>query len=219
MAEKREITISRNVIARLAKYKTVLRRLSNIGMVRIISGNLGDAVGVTSAQVRKDFWVSGVSGNKKGGYVIQECLEKLTRILGNQEITKVVLAGVGHLGRALLNYRGFEHECIRIVAGFDSDPLKTDRAGAPPVLPSEELAEFIKKENIKIGIIAAPEASAQKVLDQMEEAGIEGVMNFAPITLRSRTGSVIQHIHLCTELETIIYFVNAVKRQRTHENL
>jgi redox-sensing transcriptional repressor len=199
---------NRNCVIRLSRYKNALGRLKSLGFVKVFSDNLADAVGVTSTQVRKDFSIFGVTGNKKGGYQIDSLTEKLNNILGKNEVQKAIIVGVGKIGAALMDYRGFEKEGIKIVAGFDVDPSKINRDREIKVLPLEELGDFVRENNIKIGIVAVPDMAAQHVLDNMISAGIKGILNFAPIRLRGDEGIVINNVNLEIELENLIYYVN-----------
>lgn len=199
--------INKKCIIRLFRYKNALHRFNNLGFVKVFSDNLAEAVGVTATQVRKDFSLFGISGNKRGGYQIDSLLEKLNHILGKNEQQKVIVVGSGNIGSALLKYRGFEKEGLKIAACFDIDPSKYDhKEGNIPVLPLEELRDFVSRNHIKIGVIAVPDIAAQQVLDQMVAAGIKGVLNFAPIRLRAED-CVINNVNLVLELETVIYFM------------
>ncbi|MFH1247574.1 MAG: redox-sensing transcriptional repressor Rex [Candidatus Omnitrophota bacterium] len=197
-------------IMRLSKYKAALYRLKSLGFVRIFSDNLADAVEVTSSQVRKDFSIFDISGNKRGGYKIDELIEKINTILGKDELQKVVIVGLGKLGSALTHYTGFEKEGIKIVAAFDMDALKFKRKDKTPVLPLEDLPEFVRMNNIKIGIITVPAMAAQQVVDIMLSTGIKGILNFAPMQLRGNDDCVINNVNLEVELENLIYFVNVL---------
>jgi redox-sensing transcriptional repressor len=205
------MTAKRNVILRLSRYKSALQRLKSLGFVRIFSGYLADAVGVTAMQVRKDFSLFGISGNKRGGYQIDALITDLNRVLGKSETQLVVLAGAGQLGTALMRYRNFEREGIRIVAAFDTDPGKQHTVGVVPVFPLEQLRDFVRSEGIRIGVIAVPDIAAQHVFNLMTSAGIRGVLNFAPINLRSSDGAVVNNVSLELELENVIYFVNSTE--------
>ncbi|MEQ8224229.1 MAG: redox-sensing transcriptional repressor Rex [Candidatus Eremiobacterota bacterium] len=200
---------NKNCIVRLSRYRNVLYRLKSMGLIRVISNNLADATGVTALQVRKDFSLSRITGNKKGGYQIDELIEKLNHILGKNEVKHVILAGVGKIGKALVQYNGFEEEGIKITASFDIDPQKYNEEADVPVLPLEKMKDYIKKNNIKIGIITVPDTSAQQVFNLMAGSGIKGVLNFAPIRLRSTPDIIINNVNVVMELENLIYFVNA----------
>lgn len=199
---------NRSCIIRLSRYKNALNRLRALNFVRVFSDNLADAAGVTAAQVRKDFSLFGITGNRRGGYRVEELSDQLHRILGKDQLQEFVVVGVGNIGRALLHYRGLEKSGIRIAAGFDIDPVKYNAESTPPILPLENLVDFAKARGVKLGVIAVPDYAAQQVLELMLSAGIKGVLNFAPICLKTPLGCVISNINLETELENLIYFVN-----------
>jgi redox-sensing transcriptional repressor len=205
---------NKNYIVRLSNYRNALKRLHKLGFIRVFSDNLADAVGVSSSQVRKDFSLFGITGNKKGGYHLDELSKKLDSLLGKDKVQKVVLVGAGKIGEALINYKAFEPEGIRIVAAFDADEKKVNRKAEIPVLPIDKLKDYIRKNKIEIAIIAVPENAAQQVLDEMIEAGIKGVLNFAPIHLRGKEDTIINSANLRLELENVIYFVNALDKTK-----
>jgi len=200
---------SKRIILRLSRYRNALMRFKELGFVKIFSEYLADAVAVTSAQVRKDFSLFGISGNKRGGYQIDDLIAKLNSILGKNDVQKVVLVGAGQLGSALLNYRNFEKEGIKIVAAFDIDPAKHVQKNAIPVLPLEQITTFIERNKIKIAILCVPDIAAQQTLDILVNAGIKGVLNFTPTELKAPARCVINNVNLAVELENLIYFVNA----------
>ena len=205
---------NRSCVIRLSRYKNALNRLKALNFVRVFSDNLADAAGVTAAQVRKDFSLFGITGNRRGGYKVDELSRQLNLILGKDQVQEFVAVGVGNIGKALMHYPGLEKSGIKIAAGFDIDPAKYDREGEPPVLPLEEFATFVKDRQIKFGVIAVPDYAAQQVLELMLSAGVKGVLNFAPICLKARSGCVINNINLETELENVIYFVNASNNEK-----
>lgn len=203
------MAMNKNCIIRLSRYKSALYRLKALNFVKVFSDNLGDAVGATPSQVRKDFSLFGIPGNKRGGYQVDELIEHLNRILGKDKPQEFVLVGVGNIGRALLHYKGFEKSGIQILVAFDIDPTKVDTDSAVPILPMERFREFVAEKGIKLGIIAVPDFAAQQLMELMVSCGIKGILNFAPIRLRGADGIVINNINLETELENVIYFVNA----------
>jgi redox-sensing transcriptional repressor len=203
---------NKNCILRLSQYKNALYRFKALGFIKIFSEYLADAVAVTSAQVRKDFSLFGISGNKRGGYQIDTLIEKLNDILGKNQIQKVVLVGAGNLGSALMKYKSFEKEGVKIDAAFDIDPAKHTVKTGVPVLPLSELESFVAREEIKIGILCVPDIAAQQTLDMMVKAGIKGVLNFASIQLKAPVECHISNVNLAVELENLIYFVNARER-------
>jgi redox-sensing transcriptional repressor len=202
----------KNYIIRLSRYKSALYRFERLGFIKIFSDYLADAVGVTSAQVRKDFSIFGIHGNKRGGYQISTLIEKLNDILGKNEVQRVILVGAGSLGSALMKYKNFEKEGIKVEGAFDIDPSKHHFKLPIPVFPVEDIERFVKERNIKIGMLCVPDIAAQQMLDTMIRAGIKGVLNFAPIQLKSTDECVVSDVNLEVELENLIYFVNASER-------
>ncbi len=201
---------NRSCIIRLSRYRNALLKLKSLGFVRVFSENLADATSVSAAQVRKDFSIFGVRGNRRGGYQIDQLIRQLNEILGKDKVHSFILVGAGNLGRALLRYEGFAKNGIEVVAGFDIDPAKIVSDGETPVLPLEELEGYIKENNIEFGIITVPDYAAQQVSQLMIRAGIKGILNFAPMRLKVPEGCVISNMNLETELENIIYFVNTI---------
>jgi redox-sensing transcriptional repressor len=193
----------------LSRYKNALNRLKTLNFIRVFSDNLADAAGVTAAQVRKDFSLFGITGNRRGGYKVDELSEQLNKILGKHQLQEVVVVGIGNIGKALLHYQGLEKSGISLAAGFDIDPGKVNREARPPVLPLEEMVGVAKERQVKLGVIAVPDYAAQQVLELMRSVGIRGVLNFAPICLKSSDGCIVHNINLESELENLIYFVSA----------
>lgn len=183
--------------------------MRHLGLTRVFSENLADAAGVTAAQVRKDFSILGIRGNRRGGYRVEQLIGQIREILGKDKVHNFVLVGTGNLGKALLRYPGFEKSGIKILASFDIDSAKMEGQTNIPILPLEELDGYVQKKQIQFGIISVPDFAAQQVCQMMIRAGIKGILNFAPIRLKVPEDCVIRNINLETELENIIYFVNA----------
>ena len=205
-----EIKNIRNTIIRFSQYKNALNRLRKLGFTRVFSDNLADATGISAPQIRKDFSHQHIKGSKKGGYLLQKLLDNITTFLGNNTEQKVIVAGVGKMGSALMNYPGFKREGMKIVAGFDNKPEKWDRESEIPTLPASEMADYIKKHSIKNAVLTVPDYAAQQTYEQMVAAGVRGILNFAPINLKSTDEIIVSNVNLASELESIIYFTNAV---------
>jgi len=210
--KRRKVIVNRKCIIRLSRYKSALQRLKALGFVKVFSSNLADAAGVTSSQVRKDFSLFGITGNRRGGYSVDELIVKILEILGKNELQRVVLVGAGKIGTALMRYKGFEAGGIKIAAAFDIDPAKINRQAEPPILPLEEFGEYIKQNAIRVGILTVPDVAAHHVSELMIRSGIMGILNFAPIQLRGAEHVIINNINLEVELENLIYFVNAAQK-------
>lgn len=206
------------VILRLAKYLRVLKKLKTLGFVKVFSNNLGDAVGVTPAVVRKDFSLIEIPGNKRGGYNIDVLIEDLGTVLGKEHSQEVVLVGCGKIGSALMEYREFQKEGIKIIAAFDSDPAKIDPQRQPaPILDIEEIAEFVREHGVLVGIIAVPDSAAAAVFDSMVDAGIRGFLNFTSVDLKciGKCDSedcpiecTVHNVNIGLEIENLFYLVN-----------
>ena len=204
---------AKQIILRLFQYREFLMRAKSIGIKNVYSDTLAEALGSTATQVRKDFSLFGITGNKRAGYKLDDLLSQLSELLGKNQKQKIIIAGAGNLGKALMQYDGFKKEGIEIVALFDNDPVKVNIESSPPILPIERLFEFIGKNKINLGVIAVPYFAAQQMLDLMILAGIKGVLNFAPISFKSPKDFIINDINLRLELETVAYFIKPLKQE------
>jgi redox-sensing transcriptional repressor len=200
----------RDFILRLSKYKRLINKLKSLGFVKVFSNNLGDAIGVSPALVRKDFSMINLPGNKRGGYNIDTVTAQLNSVLGQESPHRVVLAGCGRIGRALMEYKEFAKDGIEIIAGFDIDPESVRSASRVPVHPISQMVEFVRANGIKIGIITVPDSAAAQVMDMMLEGGIRGVLNFAPVDLKATQGCscIVQNVNIGLEIENLLYLVN-----------
>ncbi len=204
---------NKNCIVRISRYKNALTRLKSLGFVKVFSSNLADATGTSSAQVRKDFSLFGITGNKRGGYNIDDLIEQMNTIFGKHKVHRVIVVGLGNIGKALLRYKGFEKESIQVIAAFDIDSSKVDPNADIPVYPLEKLANYIRDNEVKLGVISVPDVAAQQVFEIMKSAGIKGVLNFAPINL-SAGDVIVNNINLEMELENLIYYVIAAEKAK-----
>jgi redox-sensing transcriptional repressor len=198
---------NRNCIGRLSRYKSALYHFKDLGFTKIFSTYLAQAVGVTSTQIRKDFSIFKIYGNKRGGYLIDELISSLNTILSKNETHNVIMVGVGNLGRALIHYKGFAREGFKLIAAFDIDPAKHSTISEIPVLPLDRLSQFVKDSGVQFGILSVPAIVAQQVFEKMVDAGIKGVLNFAPCSLQTSDKSVfVNYVNLELELEQLVYF-------------
>lgn len=205
--------MNKELVLRLLKYKRLLQQLKSLGFVKVFSNNLGDAIGVSPALVRKDFSVLSLSGNKRGGYHIDTLVERLNEVLGKNEKQDVVLVGCGKIGTALMQYREFERQGIRIVAGFDKDPQHVQNPTKTPVFTDRQLEEYVAKHDIRIAVVAVPEESAADVAERLQHAGIKGILNFAPVELKSTEQCIINNVNIGLELENLFFMVKYAQEQ------
>ena len=181
---------TKEVVVRLTKYKSVLEKLRSLGFVKVFSDNLADALGVSPALVRKDFSFFGLAGKKRAGYRVEDLIAQLNHILGVDEVQRVIVVGCGKIGTALMRYRGFAREKIRVVSGFDVDPTKIDPNAPVPIRDLNEIPYIVKSESIRVAILSVPETVASQVAETLVAAGIKGILHFAPILLKGGNGVV-----------------------------
>ena len=173
--------ISKATIDRLPLYFRTLRISQEEGMEIISSEELGQRLGITPEQIRKDLASFGQFGKKGVGYYIRELLSNIGKILGLDYNWHIAVIGVGHLGCALANYRNFDSLGFNLVAMFDIDPNKIGQnIKGIQVSSFDNLEEVMREKVIHIGIIAVPEMYAQEVADKLVAVGIRGIWNFAP---------------------------------------
>ena len=177
--------ISRATIDRLPFYFRTLRVAQNEGVEIISSDELGKRIGVTPEQIRKDLAAFGEFGKKGVGYYVSELMRNIGEILGLHKKWNIAIAGLGHLGWALANYRNFNSLGFKVTAIFDTDPAKVSQdIHGLKIYHFDKLSEIVEKENIQIGVITLPADYAQIVAERMIAAGIYGIWNFAPVKLR-----------------------------------
>jgi redox-sensing transcriptional repressor len=179
-----------------------------MGVEKVFSYTLAIETGVTSDQVRKDFSEFGIKGNKRGGYNIEDLLEKMEKIFHRNKDNNIVLIGMGNMGLALSKYSKFVQRHMNIVATFDIDPFKQKMRSGIPVYSMNRLKEIIDRFSVKVAILAVPEISAQEVTDELIRHGITGIVNFAPSLLKVPPEIIINNVNLCDELESVIYYVH-----------
>jgi len=201
-----------NRINRLLSYKQLLNRFKSLGLVKVFSDNIADPLGISASLVRKDFGIFGISGSQKGGYTIEAILEKINEILGSNEIQKVIIVGAGRIGEALMSYKGFHKDGIKIIAGFDIDVKKMTTKNEIPILPVEELPAYIKTKGIRVAIMAVPDIAAQQTFEILKTANIQGILNFTPVKFKSTDEITINNFNIENELINLIYFVNKYKK-------
>ena len=209
----------KNSLKRIFLYRSCLVRLKLMGVEKVYSYTLSDETGVTSDQVRKDFSEYGITGNKRGGYDVDDLLEKMERIFHRNKDHNIVLIGMGNLGTSLSRYNKFVHRNMNIVATFDIDPFKQKIRSEIPVYSLSRLKEIIDRFKVKVAIIAVPEISAQEIADELIQSGIKGIVNFAPVLLKTPPDVIVNNVNLCDELESVIYYVHNLMRSDGIKNL
>ncbi len=196
------------VVGRVSLYLRQLEAFRAQGQVTISSNQIGTALGINDAQVRKDLAFFGQFGHPGVGYRIDELLTALRRILGIDRDWPMALIGLGNLGRALLKYRGFGDRGFNIAALFDNDQTKVGmRFNDLVVHPLDDLPKVIADKNICLAILTVPAEAAQRVADQVVACGILGILNFAPMPLNLPPTVGVVAVDLSVQLEHLAYKV------------
>jgi len=205
-----DAAVPKVVVSRLSLYLRELQRLEAAGQQTISSGQLGTLLGFSDAQVRKDLGFFGQFGYPGVGYRCDELIRAMRDILGTNQPWNVAMVGVGNLGQALLGYRGFGRQNFTIVAAFDADPTKVGQVvQGLTIQPVEELADTAREKQIRLGMIVVPAARAQEAADRLVAAGVEGIVNFAPVTLVLPPHVQNVGVDLAIELEQLSFAVTA----------
>jgi len=205
-------------VRRLSLYLRQLEAYQARERKTISSRQLGEALGLTDSQVRKDLAYFGQFGRPGVGYRVSELIGRVRRVLGTDRVSDIVLVGAGNLGRALVTYRGFAKKGFRIVAVFDNDAGKIgDRLtpdGSLCVRPLAEMPPLVESLGIRLGILAVPADAAQPVADAMMEAGIKGILNFAPAALQLPEGVAVTGVDLAVNLEQLSFRIRGARAGR-----
>ena len=204
----RKSEVPKAVVNRLSLYLRELQQYLREGRETISSTRLGKLLGISGAQVRKDFAYFGQFGNPGIGYRCENLVQEIRRILGTNRIWPVAMVGCGNLGRALLGYRGFTKQGFEVAAAFDADPqLKGQEFGGVLVRSFDEIPAVAKELNLQLAILAVPANVAQEVAVKLVEAGFLGLLNFAPITLNLPNRVATIGVDLALELEQLSFDV------------
>jgi redox-sensing transcriptional repressor len=196
------------VVSRLPSYLQTLNQMAKEGFYTVSSKMLADRVGVTAAQIRKDLSLFGGFGKQGTGYPIYHLIEELQKILNMDRVWQVAVVGAGDLGRALAHYQGFALRGIEIVLIFDIDPkIIGTQVGALTVLPVYQMASEIKKMGVKIAILTVPGDVAQPTAERLVEAGVEAILNYAPVMLILPESIHVQHIDPVLHIQRLMYYL------------
>ncbi len=204
----RRKNIPEPTIARLPRY---LRTFAAFGQRKasvVSSKDLAEASGINPAQVRKDLAYFGQFGRRGIGYDVQSLDSKMRGILGLHKGWRIALAGAGNLGMALLQYGGFSKAGFKIEAAFDMDPSKVGwELEGVRIWPTPAIRQVVREKKIEIGIIAVPASQAQRVAEELVDAGVRAILNFAPCPLSVPKSVLVRSVDLASELEHLTYFL------------
>jgi len=196
------------IIGRLPIYLRALQHLSQNGQTITSSQELGDRLGLSAAQIRKDLSQFGEFGKQGTGYDIAYLTEQLQRILKLDRVWDMAIIGAGDVGHALAYYQGFKNRGFQATLIFDNDKNKIGtKIGALTVKNIDQMISTIHKAGVKIGMVAVPADVAQLVTDQLVEAGVKAILNYAPIQLSVAEGVRVENIDPATHLQKMSYYL------------
>jgi len=194
-------------VARLPLYYRALVETAEIKTTTISSERLAEMAGVNAAKVRKDLSYLGSYGTRGVGYDVEYLLFQISRELGLTQDWPVVIVGVGNLGHALANYRGFTARGFDVVALVDADHDKVgEHVGDLTVESLDDLPTIVRERGVAIGIIAVPAAAAQEVAERLVAAGITSILNFAPTVLAVPDSVSLRKVDLSIELQILSFY-------------
>jgi redox-sensing transcriptional repressor len=194
-------------VARLPLYYRALLEVADKDVGTVSSERLAELAGVNAAKVRKDLSYLGSYGTRGVGYEVEYLLHEISRELGLTEDWPVVIVGVGNLGAALANYRGFGARGFQVTALVDSDVAKIgNRIGGLVVDDLDDLARVVEERAIAIGIVATPAPAAQEVADRLVDAGVRSILNFAPAVITVPPHVSLRKVDLATELQILSFY-------------
>lgn len=198
-------------VGRMSLYLRESQRLAEAGVTSVSSTELGRFLDVSPAVIRKDLAAIGAVGRRGLGYPIPALMERIGATLGAEIHWSVVLVGAGSLGHALLRYRGLERQGFWVVAAFDSDPtLAGTSVGGVEIRPAAEMAAYVRQRRPQLAILAVPAEAAAEVAGELAEAGISGILNFSPTSLKLPKAVGLVNVDLASEMQRLAFTVSQI---------
>ncbi len=196
------------IISRLPIYLRALQHMQAQGKTTTSSKELGEQVGVSAAQIRKDLSQFGEFGKQGTGYNIRFLSDRLREILKVDRVWETVIVGMGDMGHALARYQGFKDRGFRVAMVFDNDPAKIGQTVGPYVIQSAaEMGAAIREAGIKVAMLCVPASAAQEVANKLIEAGVVAILNYAPINLNVPPGVRVQYLDPSIGLQRMTYYI------------
>jgi redox-sensing transcriptional repressor len=196
------------IVGRLPVYLRALRHMREHGQQTTSSQDLGEQVGISAAQIRKDLSQFGEFGKQGTGYHIAYLIDKLCEILKVDRVWDVAVIGAGDMGHALARYQGFFNRGFRIIRIFDNNPeLIGTKIGDLTIQSVDELVTSLKTGNVIMAMLTVPATAAQKITDKLVEAGVKAILNYAPISLTVPGHVLVQYIDPSTHLQRMTYYL------------
>ncbi|GAB4457900.1 MAG: redox-sensing transcriptional repressor Rex [Anaerolineales bacterium] len=196
------------IIGRLPIYLRALQRLAEKGVHNTSSQELGEMIGISAAQIRKDISQFGEFGKQGTGYSVPFLIERLQVILKVNRVWDVIIVGMGDMGHALARYNGFVNRGYQVTMLFDNDPAKIgQKVNDLEIFSTDMLVDKVKQNKIKIAMLTVPASAAQEVADLLVKAGIKAILNYAPIHLTVPKDVQVQHIDPAAHLQRMTYYL------------
>jgi redox-sensing transcriptional repressor len=203
------IKVPKFTLKRLPLYYRFISDCLDKGLEFVSSEEIARAVQIHAVQIRRDLMLFGAMGTPGVGYSVSELKLKLEDLLGLKNVNEAVLVGVGRLGRAIVDYPGFERYGLKIVALFDADPgIIGEKINGREVFSIQELNHIVKRLNIKVGIITVPAPWAQSIADNLIKSGVKAIWNFAPVNIYVPDEVAVRNEDLAAGLATLFHFLN-----------
>ena len=194
-------------VERLSQYRRALLLILSKEKTHVFSHEIAQMLHITPVQVRRDLMLIGYSGNLRKGYDIKELIDMIGNIIDTEKGQKVVMIGLGNLGKAIISYFKGKRTKLTIVAAFDINPDKIDRIyDGVPCYNINRIAEIMKKESVTIGIITVPAEQAPAVAETLVHSGIKGILNYSPKPLNVSPYVYLEEYDMITSLEKVAFF-------------
>jgi redox-sensing transcriptional repressor len=200
-----------HTVSRLSFYLRCLRQLEDEGVEKISSEEIARRFGFNAAQIRKDLAYFGDFGVRGVGYDVSLLRDQLMDILGLNREWKVALFGLGNLGKALVSYRGFNKSGFRVIAAFDvrAAQFPDGQFQGIPILPIDQCARVLSENQVQVAIITVPATAAQEVADTAVQAGVNAILNFAPVALKLPDAVKVRNVDLTVNLENLSFHLHS----------
>jgi redox-sensing transcriptional repressor len=196
------------VIGRLPIYLRALQRMEQNGKQVTSSQELGELLGISPPQIRKDLSQFGEFGKQGTGYNVEFLVKQIRKILNLEQVWDMVIIGAGDVGHALARYQGFLDRGFQVKMIFDNDPEKIGKKiGEYPILDVRDMRAIIQASGIKVAMLTIPAAFAQEVTDQLVEAGIKAILNYAPIQINTPKEVRVQYLDPAIHLQKMSYYL------------
>lgn len=206
--------VSNAIIRRLPRYRRYLGQLQVKGIKKISSGELSELIGYTASQIRQDLNTFGEFGQQGYGYEVDKLYKEINKILGLDREYRTVVVGVGNLGRALTNYTYYYKIGFNIIGLFDIDPgFIGEVINDVTVMDGALLEDYVRDNNVDIGIICVPRENAQSAADALVKGGVKGIWNFAPVDIDVPDEVALESVHLSDSLHALSFMIKSKREE------